>query len=45
MSEKPKEESKPQCPVPENVRKTIIDTAELVEKHKEVVRKLNPFNL
>ncbi len=45
MSEKSKKESKPQCPVPENVRKAITDTADIVEKHKEVVRKLNPFSL
>ena len=43
--EESKEESKPQCPVPENVRKAITDTADIVEKHKEVVRKLNPFSL
>lgn len=43
MSEKPK--SKPECPIPKEMRETIKETAEVVDKHKQVIRKISPFHL
>ena len=43
MSEISKKESKPGCPVPEELRKQIKDTAEIIDKHKKIIKKLNPF--
>jgi hypothetical protein len=43
MSEQSKKETKLECPVPKNVRENIKVVAETVQKHKEIVRKLNPL--
>jgi hypothetical protein len=43
MSEKSKKESKPECPVPKEVRDNIKNVAEIVDKHKKVLKKLSPF--
>ena len=43
MSAKSKKEPKPECPVPKEIRDNIKDTAEIVDKHKQVLKKLNPF--
>jgi hypothetical protein len=44
MSEQSKKKSKPECPVPKEVRETIKETAEIVDKHKQIIKKLNPLN-
>jgi len=43
MSEEPKKKPSKDCPVPKQVRDVVKETAEIVDKHKQIVRKLNPF--
>ena len=43
MTEKLKK-NKPECPVPKPIREAIQEAAEIVDKHKQVARKLNPFS-
>ncbi|MEH1945607.1 MAG: hypothetical protein V7K77_01215 [Nostoc sp.] len=44
MSEELNKKSKPECPVPKELREKVKDAAEIVDKHKQVAKKLNPFN-
>ena len=44
MSEQSNNKPKPECPVPKEIRENIKDAAEIIDKHKKVVKKLNPFN-
>ena len=44
MSEERKKKSKAQCPLPREVREDIINSAQIVDKHKKIVKKLNPFD-
>ncbi|WP_375467699.1 hypothetical protein [uncultured Nostoc sp.] len=44
MSEQSNKKPKRECPVPKEIRETIKDAAEIVDKHKQVAKKLNPFN-
>jgi hypothetical protein len=42
MSDK-NQKNKPECPVPKEVRDAIKETADIVDKHKQVIRKFNPL--
>lgn len=43
MSEQSKKKIKLECPVPKEVRETIKEAADIVDKHKQVCKKLHPL--
>ena len=44
MSEERKKKPKAQCPLPRELRENIKYVAETVDKHKKIVKKLNPLD-
>ncbi|BAY42214.1 hypothetical protein NIES2111_66100 (plasmid) [Nostoc sp. NIES-2111] len=44
MSEESKKKSKPECPLPKEMRENMKNVAEIVDKHKKFVKKINPLD-